>query len=71
MEIIGVIYRDQNFDIEQYENFLTEISKFDILGEPIFFKGEYLLYRALIKIKSSLDKSKVDSLIEKYKVKVC
>lgn len=71
MEIIGVIYRDQNFDIEQYENFLTEISKFDILGEPIFFKGEYLLYRALIKIKSSLDKSEVDSLIEKYKVKVC
>lgn len=71
MEIIGVIYRDQNFDIEQYENFLTEISKFDILGEPIFFKGEYLLYRALIKIKNSLDKSKVDSLIEKYKVKVC
>ena len=71
MEIIGVIYRDQNLDIEQYENFLTEISKFDILGEPIFFKGEYLLYRALIKIKSSLDKSEVDSLIEKYKVKVC
>lgn len=71
MEIIGVIYRDQNFDIEQYENFLTEISKFDILGKPIFFKGEYLLYRALIKIKNSLDKSKVDSLIEKYKVKVC
>lgn len=71
MEIIGVIYRDQNLDIEQYENFLSEISKFDILGKPIFFKGEYLLYRALIKIKSSLDKSEVDSLIEKYKVKVC
>lgn len=71
MKIIGVVYRDETSDIQKYENFLTEISKFDILGEPIFFKGEYLLYRALIKIKNSLDKSKVDSLIEKYKVKVC
>lgn len=71
MEVVGIIYRDQNFDIEQYENFLIEISKFDIVGNPIFFKGDYLLYRALIKVKNSLDKSKVDDLIEKYRVKVC
>ena len=71
MEIIGVVYRDTNLDIEQYENFLSEISKFDILGKPIFSTGEYLLYRAVIKIKDSLEKRKIDNLVSKYKVSTC
>lgn len=71
MEIVGVVYRDENLDIEQYENFLTEVSKFDIVGQPIFFKEDYLLYRALIKVKNSSEKSKIDTLVDKYKVRVC
>lgn len=71
MEVVGVIYRDTNLDIEQYENFLSEVSKFDILGEPIFFKGEYLMYRAMIKVKDSLEKSRINNLVDKYKVRVC
>lgn len=71
MEIVGVVYRDENLDIEQYESFLAEVSKFDIVGKPIFSNENYLLYRALIKIKSSLDKSKINSLMDKYKVRVC
>ena len=71
MEIIGVIYRDQNLDIEQYESFLSEISKFNILGKPIYFKGEYLMYRAMIKVKNSLEKSRINNLVNKYKVRIC
>lgn len=71
MEIVGVVYRDENLDIEQYENFLTEVSKFDIVGQPIFFKEDYLLYRALIKVKNSSEKSKINTLVDKYKVRVC
>lgn len=71
MEIVGVVYRDENLDIEQYENFLTEVSKFDIVGQPIFFKEDYLLYRALIKVKNSSEKSKIETLVDKYKVRVC
>lgn len=71
MEIVGVVYRDENLDIEQYENFLTEVSKFDIVGQPVFFKEDYLLYRALIKVKNSSEKSKIDTLVDKYKVRVC
>lgn len=71
MEIVGVVYRDENLDIEQYENFLTEVSKFDIVGQPIFFKEDYLLYRALIKVKNSSEKSKINTLVNKYKVRVC
>lgn len=71
MEIVGVVYRDENLDIEQYENFLTEVSKFDIVGQPVFFKADYLLYRALIKVKNSSEKSKINTLVDKYKVRVC
>ena len=71
MEIVGVVYRDENLDIEQYENFLTEVSKFDIVGQPVFFKEDYLLYRALIKVKKSSEKSKIETLVDKYKVRVC
>lgn len=71
MEIVGVVYRDENLDIEQYENFLTEVSKFDIVGQPVFFKEDYLLYRALIKVKNSSEKSKIETLVDKYKVRVC
>lgn len=71
MEIVGVVYRDENLDIEQYENFLTEVSKFDIVGQPIFFKEDYLLYRALIKVKNSSEKNKIETLVDKYKVRVC
>lgn len=71
MEIVGVVYRDENLDIEEYENFLTEVSKFDIVGQPVFFKEDYLLYRALIKVKNSSEKSKIETLVDKYKVRVC
>ena len=71
MEIVGVVYRDENLDIEQYENFLTEVSKFDIVGQPVFFKEDYLLYRALIKVKNSSEKSKIETLVDKYQVSVC
>lgn len=71
MEIVGVIYRDKNLDMEQYENFLAEVSKFDIIGQPVFSNEDYLLYRAMIKVKNSLEKSRIDSLVEKYKVRMC
>lgn len=71
MEVIGVVYRDKNFDVEQYEKFLSEMSRFDIVGNPIFSKGEYLLYRALVKVRNSIEKSRINALIEKYKVSVC
>ena len=71
MNIVGVVYRDSNLDIKKYEKFLAEISKFDIIGEPIFSGGEYLLYRALVKCKSLVEKKEIDALTEKYKVRVC
>lgn len=71
MEVVGVIYRDKNLDMEQYENFLAEVSKFDIIGQPVFSNGDYLLYRAMIKVKNSLEKSRINDLIKKYKVRVC
>lgn len=71
MEIVGVIYRDSGKDIERYEKFLSEVSKYDIVGNPIFSTGEYLLYRAMIKVRNSLEKRNINDLIEKYKVRVC
>lgn len=69
MEIVGVIYTSP--DKKQYENFLAEISRFDIIGKPIFLKNENYSYRAMLKCRNSMEKSRIDSLVEKYKVRMC
>lgn len=71
VNITGVIYRDPTRDREQFENFLAEISKFEIIGSPVYHIGDYLMYRAMLKCKSALEKSKLDNLIDKYRVRVC
>lgn len=69
MEVVGVIYTGS--DKEHYENFLAEISRFDIIGKPIFSKNENYSYRAMLKCRDSKEKNKIDTLVEKYKVRVC
>lgn len=71
MKVIGVIYRDETSDIKQYENFLAEVSKFEIIGQPVFSNDNFLMYRALIKVNNSFENSKIDNLVDKYKVRVC
>lgn len=71
MKVIGVIYRDETSDIKQYENFLAEVSKFEIIGQPVFSNDNFLMYRALIKVNSSFENSKIDNLVDKYRVKIC
>ena len=67
MEVVGVIYT--GLDIEEYENFLAEISKFDIIGKPIFLKNEGYSYRAMLRCRNSMEKNRIDSLVKKYKVR--
>lgn len=71
MQVVPIIYRDETLDLEKFEQFLAEVSKFQIIGKPVFFKEDYLMYRAIIRYKTLEEKAKIDTLINKYMVIPC